>query len=210
MASVLGLVHRDLLLDIADAVAAEDPAAVFALAGRAVESGYELRSVVRELARLTRDLMVVKIDPSRATRSRDRRRRARARPASSRWRRAFSSEDLMRAFEVLTKAEYEIRGSTQPRYHLEMALLRWIHLRKLVPLSDLIQGFEKGAPSPKRTGSRAAGRRPPAAAPAVRCTAAASAPRPRRSRPSRRAARRRRDRAAAAAAATPAGRRSQR
>ena len=34
--------------------------------GAAVESGYELRSVVRELARLTRDLMVVKIDPSRA------------------------------------------------------------------------------------------------------------------------------------------------
>ena len=51
----------------------------------------------------------------------------------------FSTEDLMRAFEVLARAEYEIRGSTQPRYHLEMALLRWIHLRKLVPLSDLIQ-----------------------------------------------------------------------
>ena len=34
----------------------------------------------------------------------------------------FSSEDLMRAFDVLTKADYEIRGSTQPRYHLELAL----------------------------------------------------------------------------------------
>ena len=40
--------------------------AVFALAGRAVESGYELRSVVREVARLTRDLLLVKIDASRA------------------------------------------------------------------------------------------------------------------------------------------------
>ena len=35
-------------------------------AGQAVESGYDLRLVVRELARLTRDLLVVRIDPSRA------------------------------------------------------------------------------------------------------------------------------------------------
>ncbi|MDQ3487450.1 MAG: DNA polymerase III subunit gamma/tau [Acidobacteriota bacterium] len=151
VAGVLGLVHRDLLLDIADAVAAEDAAAVFALAGRAVESGYELRSVVRELARLTRDLMVVKIDASRASDpeiAAEGQERTRIVALAPR----FSSEDLMRAFEVLTKAEYEIRGSTQPRYHLEMALLRWIHLRKLVPLSELIQGLETGAPAAPRSG----------------------------------------------------------
>ena len=44
----------------------------------------------------------------------------------------------MRAFDVLTKAEVDIRASMQPRYHLEMALLRWIHLRRLVPLTELI------------------------------------------------------------------------
>ena len=144
--TVLGLVRRDLLLDIADAVANEDAAAVFALAGQAVESGYELRSVVRELARLTRDLMVVRIDATRvsdpeiaADAERERLKTLAAK---------FSSEDLMRAFEVLTKAEYEIRASAHPRYHLEMALLRWVHLRKLVPLSDLIQGLERGTPSP--------------------------------------------------------------
>ena len=53
----------------------------------------------------------------------------------------------MRAFDVLTKAEYDIRASMQPRYHLEMALLRWIHLRKLVPLTDLIQQLQSGAPA---------------------------------------------------------------
>ena len=59
----------------------------------------------------------------------------------------------MRVFDVLTKAEYEISASMQPRYHLEMALLRWIHLRKLVPLTDLIQGLEKGSsPSAGRPG----------------------------------------------------------
>jgi DNA polymerase-3 subunit gamma/tau len=47
---------------------------------------------------------------------------------------------------VLSKAEYEIRGAAQPRYHLEMALLRWMHLRKLVPLTELLSGMA-GKPS---------------------------------------------------------------
>jgi len=54
----------------------------------------------------------------------------------------------MRAFDVLTKVEFDIRGSAYPRYHLEMALLRWIHLRKLVPIEDLITGAASGAPAP--------------------------------------------------------------
>jgi DNA polymerase III gamma/tau subunit len=41
---------------------------------------------------------------------------------------------------VLTKAELDIRASAQPRYQLEMALLRWIYLRKLVSIDDLIAG----------------------------------------------------------------------
>ena len=162
--TVLGLVRRDLLLDITEAVASEDAAAVFALAAQAVESGYELRSVVRELSRLTRDLMLVKIDPARANDPEIATESERARIVSLAPR--FSSEDLMRAFDVLTKADYEIRGSAHPRYHLEMALLRWIHLRKLVPLSELIPGIEKGAPALPRGGMTAQPARPaPAAAP---------------------------------------------
>jgi len=52
----------------------------------------------------------------------------------------FSREDLLRAFDLLAKAEADIRGASQPRYHLEMALLRWIYLRKLTPIEDLIAG----------------------------------------------------------------------
>ena len=55
---------------------------VFDVAARLVESGHDLRHVCRELARLVRDLMVLQVDPDRASRSgvRDRgRRRAPAR-----------------------------------------------------------------------------------------------------------------------------------
>jgi DNA polymerase-3 subunit gamma/tau len=140
--TVLGLVRRDLLMDIAEAIAREDGAQVFGLAARAVEFGYDMRHVIRELARLNRDLLVIGLDPARLEdpeiAAESERERLRALAAQ------FSAEDLMRAFDVLTRADYEIRGSTQPRYHLELALVRWMHLRKLVPLSDMIQGLEKG------------------------------------------------------------------
>jgi DNA polymerase III subunit gamma/tau len=175
--TVLGLVRRDLLIGLAEAVAKEDGAAAFELAGDAVESGYDLRLVVRELARLTRDMLIVNLDPTRLDDpeiAADAE-RARLEAAASR----FSTEDLMRAFDVLTRAEYDIRGSAYPRFHLEMALLRWIHLRKLVPLSDLILGFEKGGGTSKAPAGRlstaahnagAAATAP--AAPAPRSTAA--------------------------------------
>jgi DNA polymerase-3 subunit gamma/tau len=145
VSTVLGLVRRDLLIDIADAVAREDAPAVFDLAGRAVEAGYDLRLVIRELARLTRDLLVLSIDAARVS---DPEIAADAeRQALLDLSRRFSGEDLMRAFDVLTKAEFDIKSAAQPRYHLEMALLRWIHLGKLTPLVDLIGQMQNGAPS---------------------------------------------------------------
>ena len=171
--TVLGLVRRDLLMDIAEAVAREDGAAVFELAARAVESGYDMRHVIRELARLNRDLLVVGLDPSRLNdpeiAAEGERERLRTLAAQ------FSSEDLMRAFDVLTKADYDIRGSTQPRYHLELALLRWIHLRRLVPLTRHHSGARQGqwraaARERRRTGAGAS--RQPARGRAARGEAA--------------------------------------
>ena len=171
--TVLGLVRRDLLIEIADAVAREDGAAVFELASRAVEAGYDLRLVIRELARLTRDLLIVRLDASRVNDpeiAAEGEREALVSLAST-----FSNEDLMRAFDVMTKAEYDIKGSMQPRYHLELALLRWIHLRKLVPLSDLIQDLDKGAARGAIAAARPAPRPPASNASTVRAIEASRA-----------------------------------
>ncbi|HEY7290191.1 MAG TPA: DNA polymerase III subunit gamma/tau [Vicinamibacterales bacterium] len=147
VATVLGLVGRDLLLDAMTAVADENPVGAFAVAARAVELGYDMRAVCRELGRLVRDSLILSVDPSRLSDTeiagegeRDRLKALAAR---------FSREDLLRAFDVLTKAETDIRTSAQPRYHLEMALLRWIYLRKLTPIEDLLTGSGDVSSRPK-------------------------------------------------------------
>ena len=185
VATVLGLVGRDLVLDIVTAVADETPAAAFELSGRAVELGYDLRSVVRELSRVVRDLLVLSVDPSRiddpeiASESE----RDRLKGLVSR----FSREDLLRAFDVLAKAESDIRGASQPRYHLEMALLRWIHMRKLVPLTELLGGVPGAMPAgsapsrprPRRSRSQAVRRKAaPVVPPVERRPSAPASPKP--------------------------------
>jgi DNA polymerase III subunit gamma/tau len=146
VSTVLGLVGRDLLFDLIDAVVAEDGPRAFALADRAVEAGHDLRLVCRELSRAVRDLMLMLVDPSRAGDGDlvegERDRLAQLAPR-------FSREDLMRAFDLLSDAEVELRDVAHPRYFFEMMLLRWMHLRKLVPLTDLLEQMGGGGAGPK-------------------------------------------------------------
>ena len=164
VATVLGLVGRDLLFELIEAVVAEDGPRAFAAADRAIEGGHDLRLVCRELATVVRDMMVLSVDPSRADESGLAEEEiARLSELS----RQFSREDLMRAFDLLAKAETEIRNASQPRYYFEMALLRWMHLRKLVPLSELMEQMgsggggrlsapASGAPAPRPAAPRTA------------------------------------------------------
>jgi DNA polymerase-3 subunit gamma/tau len=146
VATVLGLVGRDLVLDAVQAVADEDAPAAFALADKAIETGADLRLVCRELSRVVRDLLVLSVDSSRLSDPEIAAEGERERLAALV--KQFSREDLLRAFDLLTRAETDIRAAAQPRYHLEMALLRWIYLRKLVPIEDLIAGSSSKPPAP--------------------------------------------------------------
>jgi DNA polymerase-3 subunit gamma/tau len=159
--TVLGLVGRDLVFDMLEAVAAEDAPASFSLVERAIERGYDLRLLCRELARATRDLVILSVDPKRASDpdvATDTE-RERLTAMAGQW----SREDLLRAFDLLTKAEQEVRVSDQPRFNLEMALLRLMHLRKLVPLTDLLSG---GSRAPQVSAPSAIRQAPAASKPA--------------------------------------------
>jgi len=206
VATVLGLVGRDLLLDAIEAVADENAPAAFALSARAVEQGYDLRAVCRELSRVVRDLLVLSVDPTRINDAeiagegeRDRLTALAAR---------FSREDLLRAFDLLTRAETDIRTAAQPRYHLEMVLLRLIYARKLTSIEDLLAGTPAPAapsrpsmPAPPRASAPA---RIESASPARRVPSEAARPAPRVSEPVRASAPSPRTSSGPAALAVPA------
>jgi DNA polymerase III gamma/tau subunit len=105
------------------------------------------------LSRLVRDLLVLSVDAGRVSDPEIAGEGERERLVELS--RRFSKEDLLRAFDLLTKAEADIRSAAQPRYHLEMAFLRWIHLRKLVAIEDLIQSAGSAPLAPAASGGPA-------------------------------------------------------
>lgn len=187
VSTVLGLIGRDLQFEIANTVAREDAGAVFGLGERVVNDGFDLRIVCRELARLMRDLMVLKIDAARAD-DPELAAEGEKEPLLA-LAKHFSREDLMRAFDLLSRTEYDIRNSSHPRYHFEMALMKWIHLRQLVPLTDLLRGggLPPSAAMP-RPSAPSAGPTSSAAAPPRRFEPPAAPPRPAAAPPAKPAA----------------------
>ena len=172
VSKVLGLIGRDVQFDIAETVSREDVVGALAHAGSVVDAGFDLRAVCRELARLMRDLMVVRIDGTRISdpdiaseQERDR---------MTTLAQQYSREDLLRSFDLLSTTERDLRTSSQPRHTFEMALLKWIHLRKLTPIEELLAGGVS-APAPRSTSapapSRAAASAPARPAAPVRPTA---------------------------------------
>jgi DNA polymerase-3 subunit gamma/tau len=148
---LLGIVPQQLLDDFTNAIVQLDARKVLLLIDQLVASGLNLQHFVREMLGHFRNLLMLKIageDPKLIPLAPAEMRRAGETAAH------FSEEDLTRFFQILVTAEGEMRGSSQPRFHLEMALTRVLHARRLVSIEELINqlGGAEPASSPDPPG----------------------------------------------------------
>ncbi|MSO23602.1 MAG: DNA polymerase III subunit gamma/tau [Acidobacteria bacterium] len=151
---LLGIVPQQLLDDLTSAIVQQDARKVLVLIDQLVASGMNLQHFVREMLGHFRNLLLLKIvgDDSKLIPL-----------APAEMGRAgdlaahFSEEDLTRFFQILVTAEGEMRWSSQPRFHLEMALTRVLHAKRLVSIEKLINqlgGAEPpSSPEPPAKGS---------------------------------------------------------
>jgi DNA polymerase-3 subunit gamma/tau len=136
VSAALGLVDIDTLNQTVDAIAAQDSHRIIKIVDEVVSRGYDLRNFCRELMTHLRGVLMIKIvgfDPE-LTQVSESDGETLARLAE-----AFSEQDLLRFFSLLTKTEQDIRLSSQPRFQLEMGLLKLAHSAKLVLLEDALQ-----------------------------------------------------------------------
>jgi DNA polymerase-3 subunit gamma/tau len=150
---VLGVVPTELLMDIVTAVDAADSRRVLELVGRLAAEGYELAHFCGELTRFVRDLMVGRsCGPESTLLQVPSEQRQQIGDLAGR----FSEEDLSRFFNILLRAESEMRYALVPRFHLELALMKMVHARRLVSLERLLSGLAgvavpgKSSPGPPR------------------------------------------------------------
>ena len=175
--ALLGLIDRELLFAASEAVLAADSLRLLEAVDRLSEYGADYRNFARELQLHFRDILLARLAPEksplRAATSADAAKRLE--PLAQ----AYSEEDLVRVLDVLARAESDLRWSPDPRVTLELALLKLVQLRRLVPFAELVarvEGFLSGG-KPPAPALRAPEKRPiPAAAPAPQPEAPPPAP----------------------------------
>lgn len=180
--AALGLVSAATLSSFAAAIAAQNTAQMLGLVEEVVTRGYDLRNFARELMAYLRHLLVVKagITSSEALGVADVE-IARLQQLAAQ----FSEEDLVRCFHLLADTEKEIKDSSQPRFQLELGLLKLTHATRLRSLDELIRRLEalEAQWSDGVSGGRQAAlppqfANPQSAATLVKTTVPAAAPRP--------------------------------
>ncbi len=136
---LLGIIPQQLLEEFTTAIAQIDVRQMLLLVDKLAASGLNLQYFVREMLAHLRNLLVVKIVgehsklPELVPLTSDE--LVRARDLSDH----FSEEDLTRFFAILVAAEGEMRWSSQPRFHLEMALAKILQSKRLVPLEEVLE-----------------------------------------------------------------------
>jgi len=135
VSTALGLVDLETLHRTMRAVAEENSQYALMIVEEVVSRGYDLRNFCRELMSHVRALLVVKIAgfDAELVQMLQGEGEKLAQIAN-----AFSEQDLVRFFSILTKTEQDIRASSQPRFQLELGLVKLAQARRLYLLEEAI------------------------------------------------------------------------
>ena len=125
------------------ALVARDTEAILRVVDRLSRSGRDLRFFTSSLMQYLRDVLVSRVAPHAS----DLLDVPEEKESLEALARELSEEDLVRSLEVLTQAEDGLRTSPEPRFHLEMALLKIAQLRRLASFEELLARFERLAES---------------------------------------------------------------
>ena len=148
VSTVLGLVTQDFLFHLADALGRGDERGAFEVAAEAVESGRDIQQLLKSVAQHFRNLLFALVTKSMSELTGNEEVAAKILEQAAK----FTRQTLLRAVEIFSEAEREIRYSDQHKLLLEITLLRAIEV--LRPTEAVLEP----APRPAVVRSTQAGR----------------------------------------------------
>ncbi|MEO6588333.1 MAG: DNA polymerase III subunit gamma/tau [Pyrinomonadaceae bacterium] len=138
--NALGVASTEMLVNVTKAIAENTPSVALKIVDELISRGQDLRSYCRDLLSLFRDLLIAKMAGDAenlfdsALMSIEELRKI-AEP--------FSESDLIRFFNSLSETESKLRDATQPRYLLEIGLVKLIEMRRVAPLEQILERLAK-------------------------------------------------------------------
>ena len=152
----LGIAGADVLARVVNGIAENKPAEALAIIDDLVMRGHNLRNFCRDVLGHLRDLLVVKVagDPKLLDSSSALADTLKEQAA------LFSESDLVRFFHSLAETEASLKDAANPRYQVEVGLVKLMEMRRLASLGDLVQRIGE-LEDALRTGKPPATRRAP-------------------------------------------------
>jgi len=156
----LGIAGADVLARVINGIAKNQPVEALAIVDDLVMRGHNLRNFCRDVLGHLRDLLVVKVsgDPKLLDSS--------SAQASTLQEQAalFTESDLVRFFHSLAETEASLKDAANPRYQVEVGLVKLMEMRRLASLGDLVSRITE-LENALRTGAAPAERKSPQSAP---------------------------------------------
>jgi DNA polymerase-3 subunit gamma/tau len=162
---------------VSDALTASDTGAMLEIVGELERTGQNLQHYCRELSRFFRNLLVAKIaGPNTRLIAASAAEQERLSGIAA----SFTEDDLTRFLQLTLETFRELQYSLQPRFHLEIGLLRLVHAGRMTSIEGALSqlGPAPAMPSKPAAPPRTAPPPPPAARKAVPQPAAAPTPEP--------------------------------
>ena len=157
---LMGTVPDAVFERILEAIGEGQSAAVMEELNRLLNAGNSPSQMARQLVRYLRNCLMAKLGGEKTQLlqiSGDERARA-VRTAT-----LFSEEDLTRFLQVMLRTFDELNYRQEPRLHLELGLMKLVHLQRLIPLEQILSGLPGAARPPAALGSgKGAGSQRPA------------------------------------------------
>jgi len=138
---LLGVVDEKAILSLVDAVLERDVKILVEQVQELVNSGVDPRNFCRKLIHHVRNLMVCRVTgwDERLLNLPDT-----AKDEILKQSEQFSELDLIRFYDLLNRAENDLRWNSHPWVHLEMTLMKLIELTRLPSLEDVIAKMQLG------------------------------------------------------------------
>lgn len=134
----LGVAGADILTRIIDSIATNTPAAAIGVVDDIVMRGHDLRNFCRDLLAHFRDLLVTKVSGNEELLESA----VCDLPELKRQAALFSESDLVRFFHSLSETETKLRAATQPRYQLEVGIVKLMELRGVETIGEILQRLQ--------------------------------------------------------------------
>jgi DNA polymerase III subunit gamma/tau len=143
--ALLGAFSLDAMAQVTTALSAQDGGAVLRLVDELERNGGSPQHFSRELSRYVRNLLVTKISGpgSRLVTASPSERAEMARIAA-----AFSEEDLTRYLQLALDLFRDLQFSLQPRFHLEIGLLKMVQAGKLISIEEALASIGTSPAAP--------------------------------------------------------------